>query len=489
MTIGWGWLEQGFAFNDIKPWKKSRIRLSGYMRPGHDVLYGEGCMVDCHNMRSLIGAGCLFIALLLVEGASAQATLPEFDVDIVSKQSPSFSLNSQVEVYTRIPYTSLSFISTANGFTAHYEVSLEVTHVGDDALRKNIVQTREWEGNVVVPTYAATQGDEYSDFTLQTLDIAPGPYMFELQVEDKESSQVFLREVPVRVRDFNKPVAVSDLTLLASFDEKGYKMIPLVADRVGSEKRAVKIFYEVYAGKPHPVKISQKVIRSEVGVGNSKVRDVFTKSKGVTGEIVYQKVDDTTLKARRNQFVVSIPIDAEKIGKYTVQITVGDTDGNIADVVEKSFSTYWSGLHEHVRNLDDAIAQLEYIAKKKDLKYIESAKTDEERYRRFEEFWDKRDPTPGTSRNERMEEYYYRVAFANTKYGSLTAGWKTDRGYVMVRYGEPDAVEHHPFSFNAKPYEVWYYYRIGRRFIFIDETGLGDYQLQTPVWDERTRIH
>ena len=88
-----------------------------------------------------------------------------------------------------------------------------------------------------------------------------------------------------------------------------------------------------------------------------------------------------------------------------------------------------------------------------------------------------------------MEEYYYRVAFTNSKYGAVQDGWKTDRGYVYVTYGEPDFIQRKPFSFDYEPYEIWIYERIGRRFIFVDRTGFGDYELNVPIWDERTRLY
>jgi hypothetical protein len=88
-----------------------------------------------------------------------------------------------------------------------------------------------------------------------------------------------------------------------------------------------------------------------------------------------------------------------------------------------------------------------------------------------------------------MEEYYYRVNFANRRYSAVTDGWKTDRGFVLVKFGEPDIVERRPHSFDFEPYEVWVYQRMGRQYIFVDKTGFGDYQLLVPVWDERTRLY
>ena len=40
----------------------------------------------------------------------------------------------------------------------------------------------------------------------------------------------------------------------------------------------------------------------------------------------------------------------------------------------------------------------------------------------------------------------------------------------------------HPFEINSKPYEVWYYNALNRRFVFVDYTGFGDYELVEPEW-------
>jgi GWxTD domain-containing protein len=160
----------------------------------------------------------------------------------------------------------------------------------------------------------------------------------------------------------------------------------------------------------------------------------------------------------------------------------------VLDTAERVVSVNWSGLDEHIRDLEEAIDQLQYIAKRNEIDHIKGGRTPAERLTRFQAFWDKRDPTPNTPRNERMEEYYYRIDYANRRFTSLRDGWRTDRGHVMVLFGEPDNVESHPFDFNVRPYEVWYYYRIGRRFVFIDRSNVGDYELMVPIWDERTRI-
>jgi len=71
-------------------------------------------------------------------------------------------------------------------------------------------------------------------------------------------------------------------------------------------------------------------------------------------------------------------------------------------------------------------------------------KTDEEREAFIESFWLRRDPTPDTIDNERRDEHYERIAYANEHFASGIPGWKTDRGRIYIMYGKPDEIESHP---------------------------------------------
>ena len=96
-------------------------------------------------------------------------------------------------------------------------------------------------------------------------------------------------------------------------------------------------------------------------------------------------------------------------------------------------------------------------------------RTDEERDAFVEQFWARRDPTPGTPVNEFKVEHYRRIAYANQQFTtSGVPGWKTDRGRILIMWGRPDEKESHPeggvytlpggagqtYTF---PYEIWLY--------------------------------
>lgn len=136
-----------------------------------------------------------------------------------------------------------------------------------------------------------------------------------------------------------------------------------------------------------------------------------------------------------------------------------------------------------VQDLDVAIEQLRYIAKDDELSILRDASTPEEKQTRFLEFWKKRDPNPNTPRNEKMEEFYARVEYANKHFSHYITGWKTDMGMIYIIFGAPNSVDRHPFEVDSKPYEVWSYYDLNYSFVFVDQTGFGDYRLESPLWE------
>jgi len=109
--------------------------------------------------------------------------------------------------------------------------------------------------------------------------------------------------------------------------------------------------------------------------------------------------------------------------------------------------------------------------------------TDEEREAFIEQFWLKRDPTPGTSRNEFKEEYYRRIAYANERFAWNQPGWRSDRGRAYITYGPPDEIEAHPGGYrNSAPWEIWRYRwidKVGKNveLTFYDPMRTGEYRL------------
>jgi GWxTD domain-containing protein len=110
--------------------------------------------------------------------------------------------------------------------------------------------------------------------------------------------------------------------------------------------------------------------------------------------------------------------------------------------------------------------------------------SDAERENFIDQFWQRRDPTPGTPENEFRDEHYRRIAYANEHFAGSVAGWKTDRGRTYIVYGPPDELDDHPSGGTAStyPYQQWRYRYIegvGTNIMveFVDRDGTGDYRM------------
>lgn len=106
----------------------------------------------------------------------------------------------------------------------------------------------------------------------------------------------------------------------------------------------------------------------------------------------------------------------------------------------------------------------------------------------IELYWRVKDPLYLTDYNERLLEHYSRVAYANLRFGINRAdlsGWKSDRGEVYLRYGEPiNRIRFRP-QINAGgrtevklKTDVWYYNDMV--FGFTDTFFNGNYQFSQP---------
>jgi GWxTD domain-containing protein len=164
---------------------------------------------------------------------------------------------------------------------------------------------------------------------------------------------------------------------------------------------------------------------------------------------------------------------------YTIRVTA---EGNgRREERTRTFGVRIPGVPPSITNLDDAVRQVKYIATSAENKQLRNA-SPREKPEVFREFWKRRDPTPKTEQNELMDEYYLRVQFSNENFTTNREGWETDRGRIYIVYGPPTDIERHPFEANSRPYEIWYYSPIARRFVFVDYTGFGDYTLAGPEW-------
>jgi len=105
------------------------------------------------------------------------------------------------------------------------------------------------------------------------------------------------------------------------------------------------------------------------------------------------------------------------------------------------------------------------------------------------EFWHRRDPSPGTVRNEFLEMYLARLDYIEENYSMLnTMGINTDQGRVFALLGEPDIIDSRPLETSALPTQIWTYCSPAIEVYFIDHDNCGTFELATD-WEEVQSVY
>lgn len=385
-----------------------------------------------------------------------------------------FGLRGRVDVYVHVPNDLLTFVKNQEFYSGGYTITVLV-YEPDNA---RLVHEETWERKVELLSFERTTSSAHYDLSQRTLKLDPGKYQIEVLFEDRESRKEFRQSRSFTVQRYDQNLlGISDLMLVRNVENVGIKrqISPQINPNVAALENGFDLFYEVY----NPYKLNA------VDITYSITRQ---------GREVFSKRDTQPLKQGTNTFLANIASSGLGIGSYILKVTLRRSDDSVGTsdlaAVERQFIIEWltAGAPISAVDLDVAIDQLRYYATSEELRFIRDAEDEQEKRRRFEDFWERRNPAPGSKTNTAMIEYYNRVAFANQQFGHYLDGWKTDRGMTYIMYGAPDYIDRNPLSADERPYEVWEYYDINKRFVFIDESGFGDYRLLYPIWDDRNRL-
>lgn len=393
-------------------------------------------------------------------GKEVQGTVPVFFYDLVSYQSKKEGKN-RVDIYVEVPYEGIQFVKSNKGFTANYAIT--VSFYDED--KEKLITEKTWTETVSSRDFETTTSKQNYYLSVRTVEVPPTKYHIRCEVIDQDSKKNYVREDNVTIKNLSGPVAMSDLLLVSKHIvvDGEQKIVPNISRNVASQKDGMGLYYEIYSDT------SRSVVLNYVIVDNKS-------------EPVYSQTVDLVLKTGSNQVHFTMNNAQLNMGEYAIAVQVLDNSKTILTQSEKKFVSRWVGIPSSVQDLDKAVDQMVYIAKDSEVDHIKDAETKDEKLTRYLDYWKAKDPTPNTEQNEVFEEYYRRVGYANEHFKHYLEGWRTDMGMIYVTLGPPSNVERHPFEFDSKPYEVWDYYEINRRFVFVDQTGFGDYRLITPVY-------
>jgi GWxTD domain-containing protein len=419
----------------------------------------------------------LFLTFLLTRVLSGQIEnvydknqvnmLPKYYQDFLNFASEQEG-KTRLDIFIQVPYQEIQFVKSTKGFSAAYTVTVSVY---DDEDKEKLLVEKSWKEKIDAIDFEQTVSKDNYNLSLKSFHLVPREYFIVTSVEDEDSRKKFASENLYNVRDLTKKVSISDLMLVSNqrYIEGSNKILPNVSRNITSKRDGIPMFFEIYSDNSSEVKIEFTI-------------------KDEDDDVIHKDTISKQLIPDRNQIIHTVKDISLGLGNYKITVVILDSTGSKVAVVDKSFISRWVGIPAAIQDLNKAVDQLVYIATPTDMSFIEDSENQDEKIERYLDFWKKKDPTPNTDENELFNEYYRRISYANENFSHYIEGWRSDRGMVFIILGSPNNVDRHPFDLESKPYEVWQYYELNRSFVFVDETGFGDYRLVTPLYGDDFRF-
>ncbi|MDP6338947.1 MAG: GWxTD domain-containing protein [Candidatus Marinimicrobia bacterium] len=364
--------------------------------------------------------------------------------------------------YVSVPNHVLQFIKSKDRFAAEYEATITLKRK-----KGNQIGRRNWSNTLKTNDYIESTSKKIITIHHHEFKVLPGDYIISAEVLDKDSN-----DSGVQTKELKYSKHRGGLALYTPF------LVDYLSGDWGLEENEIPMFQNVMGEKitRATVFVSGKIKPGpyilDVTVSNSKKKELWKKEFQSEGENNYF-----------HQRII-IPDDVAKQG-LRKKIDIVLKQGNDKETESVILSLSRVGISHSITNIAQAVENMRYILHDDEWKKLSKAKdTDKEVL--FLEYWEGRDPTPGTPDNEIMDEYFSRVNYSNGNFKSYMPGWKTDMGMIYILFGPPDDLEVYNDPMSRLYSQRWHYYRINKYFDFIDENGFGDYRLSTPFFRGRT---
>ncbi len=362
----------------------------------------------------------------------------------------------KVTSFIEIPFSTLQFIKRNSVFIASYSASVMINDSKGKQLFKSV-----WSDSVIVDEYIHTQSKLRTRKHYVNFNVAKDKYVIISELYDNDTRKKGNKKKNLnfskqkKIPSLMEPIIITELNGEWGFNSNEF---PILGKKITNIDNGLDMLISGFVDNS-PYLIEAQILLDEE-------------------EIVLSKIENQTVNGF---FVHRIKIKKEYLDSFNTKIIIELNHSNKVKKIEKNISIFKPGVSGFVKNIENSYRQMKYILTNSERKNAKGKKgKDLENI--FLQYWAKRDPTPETNLNELMEEYYIRVNYVNEYFNmSWKEGWETDFGMIYILFGPPDQVQRSNVnSSNTSSYQVWYYTRINKQFVFKDQNGFGDYRLDRP---------
>lgn len=359
---------------------------------------------------------------------------------------------------------------TARKVNENYEVGYTATLKLESLESGEIKVDETWQQHKII------EDSTFVNYDLPVLDqvnlmLEPGLYAMNLSIADKFSDRLAIYPDTLKVIEFEqKKMALSNIEFSSqieptdedgAFVKNGLIIVPNPSRIYGSHLPTLYFYAEVY---------NLDIDDGEEGTFQSRYDILdFKDPKKVIKTFPVQK---NPAYGHSALIASAVKVDDLPMGKYFFHLTVTDPDGKTSVDRRDIFHVFQqSGLAAAAQksvdipplteeNESEHYGQVFYHLSDHQYKLYQELGM-EGRRNLLLDFWEDRDPTPGTPINEAYLENKRRFEYANEHFSySSIPGWRTDRGRVYILYGQYDEIERESLTKEYAPYEIWSYHNL-----------------------------
>lgn len=408
-------------------------------------------------------------AALILGGWTAQALSGRY----AGKPSFAAETTSLVErdslkafTYLEVPVRDLFFASREDDtFEAVVDITVLIFEKGFQ------VAGDTWRHRLRSPSLMTARNSSRAMRKTVRFPIEPGSYEVEVAVSQPEAGTGGKLRLPLKaVYSPKKGLRIAPVLFgvcPADDDPEEIRQSPLLGRRFGNPLPPICLYTQVF----HPEATPGDTLEVKWGLETLAKTDI----RG--------GVEEIPASGGFTEVLIPLPLDNLWMGSYGLRLEcrLGKSKADQYATFEMDETRVSLG-----KEFETTIDMVKIIADDDEIEALESA-DHSNRQEAWDQFWKGRDPTPDTDRNEFKEEFFRRVRYANENFGVLEPGWRSDRGHIYIQYGRPDQVESYPQNIDSPPYEIWDYFRLRARFVFVDYEGFGRYELYQPGRPSRSR--
>ena len=333
----------------------------------------------------------------------------------------------------------------------------------------------------------------------QRFSLPNGEYQMEICITDMNSGDV-LPPTTITV-DVNYPdntPAISDILLFDSYTKavkpkdctkSGFDFLPRVYPFYGANENKLSFYAEIYNSDKlyDEGKFLVNYYIETVESSNRMQNYIFNKRFDVKKvDVLLNTIDISELPSGNYYLVVEMHDRSNELicskswffqrSNPNVSFEMDDLAGvNVANTFVGNI-TEIDTLRKYIRYLDPICSEMERdyssnLVRTDDMKTMQQF---------LFNFWSKRFPM---NPKQGFDDYLAAVKRVNMSFGTTAfPGYRSDRGYVFLKYGQPDKIMEVPDEPAALPYEIWHYYEVAnqhnKKFVFVaPDRSSNDYQL------------